>query len=98
MTDEYGNLDPRKNLEPALDSLDASECVRETSRQVCGTMADDTQWWSGKEPDTIMAASIYVAGLLCDDEIKQTDIANATGVSAHTIRTVYREVHERHQP
>jgi transcription initiation factor TFIIIB Brf1 subunit/transcription initiation factor TFIIB len=44
---------------------------------------------SGKDPDGIAAAAVYIGGLLTDDDVTQDIVADAAGISAATIRELY---------
>ena len=46
----------------------------------------------GKSPSGVAAASIYIAGVLCDRRRTQRDIANISSVTEVTIRNRYKEL------
>lgn len=49
---------------------------------------------SGKSPTGQAGAAIYLASLLCDEELTQTEVADVARVSEVTIRNGYRELLE----
>ncbi len=51
----------------------------------------DREILSGKGPNGIAAATIYMAAILCDERRTQKEVAKATGVTEVTIRNRYKE-------
>jgi len=58
--------------------------------------AVDAGLHSGKSPTGQAGAAIYLASLLCDQELTQTEVAGVVRVSEVTIRNGYRELLEVH--
>ena len=56
-----------------------------------------TAMYSGKNPKSIIAASIYIAAKLNKERITQRDLANKIGVMEVTIRKRYKEILNRLQ-
>ncbi|MFX0078318.1 MAG: hypothetical protein ACFE8O_03675 [Candidatus Hermodarchaeota archaeon] len=47
---------------------------------------------SGKAPDTLVAAALYIASILDEDRRSQSEISQVTGVSLSTIQIRYKEL------
>lgn len=47
---------------------------------------------SGKSPDTLVAAALYIASILEEDRRSQSEISQVTGVSLSTIQIRYKEL------
>jgi len=47
---------------------------------------------SGKSPDTLVAAALYIASILEEDRRSQLEISKVTGVSLSTIQIRYKEL------
>lgn len=72
----------------------AVDCEAETERRARALIdaTVDEGVHSGKHPVGIAASALYAASRLCDDSIRQEDIAAAADISEVTIRNRYPEI------
>jgi len=83
--------DPASYLPRFCSELDAGADVRNRARELL-TAAERSAIFSGKNPVGLAAAAIYAAGLLCDADLTQNEIAEVAEVSTVTIRERYPEL------
>ena len=82
------------NLAPFVNELELSSRTRERAAAIL-IAADQAGLTERKLPASLMAAALYIAGILEGERRTQQTIGQVTGVSTTTIQTCYRElVHE----
>lgn len=83
-------IDPKQFVPRFCSELDAgSEIQREANEILTKTAQEGLH--SGKSPTGIAGAAIYIAAILCDDRLTQSEIAEVAKVTEVTIRNRYQE-------
>lgn len=87
---EIQPTDPKEYLPRFASELNLSEKTIAQAREVVDTAAEQG-YLSGRSPSGFAAAAIYVAGLLCNEQKTQHEIADVANVTEVTIRDRYQE-------
>ena len=82
--------DPRQFVPRFCSELDVSTDVETTAIEII-ERTTALGLHSGKSPTGFAAASIYAAGLLCNETIPQRDVAETAQTTVVTVRNRYRE-------
>lgn len=77
-------------VEPIVEEVGLSQDVRRRAEAIAGKW--DMFHSYGEAPRTIAAASVYVAGLLENEKVTQSEVGAAAGCSAPSIREAYRRL------
>ena len=91
---EIGPADPKQYIDRFASNID---CVSHETKQLSRELIEhikQEEIHSGKSPTGIAAATLYMAGKLCNDEPTQKDIAEVSGVTEVTIRERYQDIVE----
>lgn len=83
--------DPIDLLPRFISNLNLSNKTLTKATQILSNVKRTTEY-SGKNPKSIIAASIYIAAKLSDEKITQRDLTNKIGVMEVTIRKRYKEI------
>jgi len=82
-------VDPKEYVPRFRSALELPDIVGTTAKEVIdATVAEGLL--SGKSPTGFAAGALYIAGLLCDERRTQEAIADATEVTAVTVRNHYK--------
>ena len=79
------------NLTPFINQLKLSPKTQKRAKAIL-VAAERTGLTARKAPASLMAAALYIAGILERERRTQQLIGQVTGVSATTIQTRYREL------
>ena len=88
---EIAPTDPRAFLGRIASGVECQEATENRARQLIEKAIDEGTH-SGKHPMSVAAGALYAAAKLCDEPLRQADIARAADVSAMTIRNRYPEM------
>jgi len=86
-------IDPKLFVPRFCSEVEAESTIQRRALELLEE-ASDTGLHSGKSPTGQAGAAIYLASLICEDELTQCEIANVARVSEVTIRNGYRELLE----
>lgn len=91
---EIGPADPKQYVDRFASNIDCiSHETKQLSRELIERIKEE-EIHSGKSPTGIAAATLYMAGKLCNDEPTQKDISEVSGVTEVTIRERYQDIVE----
>lgn len=79
------------NLAPFVNQLELSPKTQKRAQAIL-VAAERTSLTARKAPASLMAAALYIAGILEGERRTQLMIGRVTGVSTTTIQTRYREL------
>lgn len=82
---------PEQYLPRFASDLNLEEQTEQVAREIIES-AESKGVLSGKSRIGLCAAAIYAAGLLCEEDLTQTQVSNVAGVSEVTIRNRYKEL------
>ena len=88
---EVQPADPLEYLPRFASDLDLSDEAERRARDLLET-AKQENVHSGKSPVGLAAAGIYAAGILCNENLTQSEVSDATDMSEVTIRNRYQEL------
>ena len=88
---EIAPTDPRAFIGRIASELDCTDATEREARRLAGT-AVERGVHSGKHPVSVAAGALYAAATLCDESLRQADIARVADVSEMTIRNRYPEI------
>ncbi|MFB6127213.1 MAG: transcription initiation factor IIB family protein [Halolamina sp.] len=88
---EVQPADPLEYLPRFASDLDLSDEAERRARDLLET-AKAENVHSGKSPVGLAAAAIYAAGILCNENLTQSEVSDATDMSEVTIRNRYQEL------
>lgn len=90
-------MDPRDFLDRYISELPVTSrvAVREQAEELISE-AEAENAHSGKAPTSLAAASIYAAGLITEEDLTQSMVADVAGISVVTVRNRYQELLEVH--
>jgi len=83
--------DPATYVTRYCDDLGVSEQFKETAEGLCARATEEGVH-SGKSPSGFAAGVVYAVAYLLDAPIKQSEVADVSGVSPVTIRNQYRDI------
>ena len=86
-SDELDEAEWLADLEVAADRLDLGTEPRSRARDIFLSTAPD----SDRSKRAALAASLYVGALVAGERQSQQDVADATGVSRHTIQKRWKD-------
>lgn len=87
---EMQPVDPKQFVPRFCSDLDADAEIQRQAIDILGK-ADDEGLHSGKSPTGLAGAAIYIASMLCEDRLTQSEIADVAQVTEVTIRNRYQE-------
>lgn len=87
---EMEPIDPKQFVPRFCSELDASPEIQRRAIKILGE-SSDAGLHSGKSPTGLAGAAIYIAGMLCEDRLTQSEIADVAQVTEVTIRNRYQE-------
>ena len=83
--------DPREYLARFASELGCRDETERRARELVDSATDEGVH-NGKHPAGIAASALYAAGRLCDEDIRQADVAEVADISEMTIRNRYPEI------
>lgn len=86
-------VNPEDFISRFAEQLDLPGDVQAEARQIIRDAADENLL-AGRSPDSIVAAALYLAARLAEEEVSQKDVANTVGVTEVTIRKGYHNLAE----
>ena len=87
---EIQPVDPKQYLPRFASELDVSTHVQQKAAEIIDVAAE-AGLLSGKSPTGLAAAALYAAGLLCNEQCTQREVAEVAQVTEVTIRNRYQE-------
>lgn len=87
---EMAPIDPKQFVPRFCSELDAGTEIQRRALDILDA-ASDEGLHSGKSPTGLAGAAIYIADLLCNSRLTQSDIASVAQVTVATIRNRYQE-------
>ncbi|MFB6198375.1 MAG: hypothetical protein ABEI52_08945, partial [Halobacteriaceae archaeon] len=84
-------VSPTDYLPRYMNDLDESYETKQIARSIL-KVVEEEGILSEREPTTLVAAAVYLAGLLSGDWLHQEDVSAATGVGVPTISKTYQDL------